>query len=133
MDDCCRLNRIGDTICRADAFRIPCCRRQSWGNRQYSNLYSLFSLISMGIYNIETTSSNLRKMILMCSGIYAAIIVVFCVGISLHHSLYVREGLYLMLTLFCVSVFYCIYMIIQEMIRRKICWTQWRQQTCCLT
>ena len=78
-----------------------------------------FSLISMGIYNIETTRSNLRKMILMCSGIYAAIIVVFCVGINLHHSLYIREGLYLMLTLFCVSVFYCIYMIIQEMIRRK--------------
>ena len=78
-----------------------------------------FSLISMGIYNIETTRANLRKMILMCSGIYAAIIVVFCVGISLHHSLYIRDGLYLMLTLFCVSVFYCIYMIIQEMIRRK--------------
>lgn len=78
-----------------------------------------FSLISIGIYNIETTRANLRKMILMCSGIYAAIIVVFCVGISLHHSLYIREGLYLMLTLFCVSVFNCIYMIIQEMIRRK--------------
>ena len=78
-----------------------------------------FSLISIGIYNIETTRSNLRKMILMCSGIYAAIILVFCVGISLHHSLYIREGLYLMLTLFCVSVFYCIYMIIQEMIKRK--------------
>ena len=78
-----------------------------------------FSLISIGIYNIETTRANRRKMILMCSGIYAAIIVVFCVGISLHHSLYIREGLYLMLTLFCVSVFYCIYMIIQEMIRRK--------------
>ena len=78
-----------------------------------------FSLISMGIYNIETTRANLRKMILMCSGIYAAIIVVFCVGINLHHSLYIREGLYLMLTLFCVSVFYCIYMIIQEMIRRR--------------
>jgi len=78
-----------------------------------------FSLISMGIYNIEATRSNLKKMILVCSGIYAAIIVVFCVGISLHHSLYIREGLYLMLTLFCASVFYCIYMIIQEMIRRK--------------
>ena len=78
-----------------------------------------FSLISMGIYNIEATRSNLRKMILMCSGIYAAIIVVFCVGISLHHSLYIREGLYLMLALFCASVFYCIYMIIQEMIRRR--------------
>ena len=78
-----------------------------------------FSLISIGIYNIETIRTNLRKMILMCCGIYAAIIVVFCVGICLHHSLYIREGLYLMLTLFCVSVFYCIYMIIQEMIRRK--------------
>ena len=38
-----------------------------------------FSLISIGIYNIETTRANLRKMILMCSGIYAAIILVFCV------------------------------------------------------
>ena len=63
-----------------------------------------FSLISMGIYNIETIRTNLRKMILMCSGIYAAIIVVFCVGINLHHSLYIREGLYLMLSLCCVSV-----------------------------
>ena len=78
-----------------------------------------FSLISMGIYNIEATRSNLRKMILMCSGIFAAIIAVFFVGISLHHSLYIREGLYIMLALFCVSVFYCIYMNIQEMIRRK--------------
>ena len=58
-------------------------------------------------------------MILVCGGIYAAIIVVFSVGISLHHSLYTREGLYLMLALFCVSVFYCIYMIIQEMLRRR--------------
>ena len=78
-----------------------------------------FSLISIGIYNIETTRANLRKMILVCCGIYAAIIAVFSVGISLHHSLHIREGLYLMLALFCVSVFYCIYMIIQEMIRRK--------------
>ena len=78
-----------------------------------------FSLISLGIYNIETTRSNLRKMILMCSGIYAAIIVVFCVGISFHHNLYIKEGLYVMLALFCLSVLYCIYMIIQEMIRRK--------------
>ena len=39
----------------------------------------------------------------MCSGIYAAIIVVFCVGISLHHSLYIREGLYLPYCLPCCS------------------------------
>ena len=78
-----------------------------------------FSLISIGIYNIETTRANLRKMILVCCGIYAAIIAVFSVGISLHHSLHIREGIYLMLALFCVSVVYCIYMIIQEMIRRR--------------
>ena len=78
-----------------------------------------FSLVSIGIYNIETTRANLRKMVLVCGGIYAAIIVVFSVGISLHHSLYIREGLYLMLALFCVSVFYCIYIIIQEMLRRR--------------
>ena len=78
-----------------------------------------FSLISIGIYNIETIRTNLRKMILMCSGIYAAIIVVFSVGISLHHSLYIREGLYIMLALFCVSVIYCISMIVREMMRRK--------------
>ena len=78
-----------------------------------------FSLISIGIYNIETIRTNLRKMILMCSGIYAAIIVVFCVGTSLHHSLYIREGLYIMLALFCVSVIYCISMIVREMIRRR--------------
>lgn len=78
-----------------------------------------FSLVSIGIYNIETTRANLRKMVLVCGGIYAAIIVVFSVGISLHHSLYIKEGLYLMLALFCVSVFYCIYMIIQEMLRRR--------------
>ena len=78
-----------------------------------------FSLISLGIYNIETIRTNLRKMILVCSGIYAAIIVVFCVGISLHQSLYIREGLYLMLALFCISVIYCISMILREMIRRK--------------
>ena len=78
-----------------------------------------FSLISMGIYNIETTRANLRKMILVCSGIYAAIIVAFFVGTSLHHSLYIREGLYIMLALFCVSVIYCISMIAREMMRRR--------------
>ena len=78
-----------------------------------------FSLISMGIYNIETTRANLRKRIQMCSGIYATILLVFCVGISLYHSLYIREGLYLMLALFCLSVIYCIFMIIREMIWRK--------------
>ena len=78
-----------------------------------------FSLIAIAIYNIETTRANRQKMSLVCGGIYAAILLVFCVGISLHHSLYIKEGFYLMLALFCVSVVYCISMIAREMIRRK--------------
>ena len=78
-----------------------------------------FSLIAMAIYNIETTRANRWKMNLVCCGIYAAILLVFCVGFNLHHSLYIREGLYLMLALFCMSVAYSIYMIGREMVRRK--------------
>ena len=78
-----------------------------------------FSLIAMAIYNIETTRANRWKVNLVCCGIYAAILLVFCVGFNLHHSLYIREGLYLMLALFCMSVAYSIYMIGREMVRRK--------------
>ena len=78
-----------------------------------------FSLISIGICNVETTRANSRNMSLVCSGIYVAILLVFCMGISLHHSLYIRECLYLMLALFGISVAYCIYMVVQEQIRRK--------------
>ncbi len=77
------------------------------------------SLIAIAIYNIETTRANRRKMNLVCGGIYAAILVVFWVGISLHHSLYIKEGLYMMLALFCMSVAYSISMIVREMVRRK--------------
>ena len=86
------------------------------------------SLIAMAIFNIETTRANSRKMNLVCGGIWAAILIVFGVGISLHHSLYIKEGLYIMLALFCVSVAYCIFMIAREMIRRL---RQWLQQICC--
>ena len=78
-----------------------------------------FSLIGMAIYNIETTRANRRKMNLVCGGINAATFLVFLVGISLHHSLYIKEGLYIMLGLFCMSVAYNISMIVREMIRRK--------------
>ena len=78
-----------------------------------------FSLIAMAIYNIETTRANRRKMNLVCGAINVATFLVFLVGISLHHSLYIKEGLYIMLALFCMSVSYSISMIVREMIRRK--------------
>lgn len=78
-----------------------------------------FSLISMGIYNIEATHAKRRKLNIVCSVIYAAIIAAFCIGAGLHHSLRIGVWLYVMLVLFCGSVAYCIYMIIREMIKRK--------------
>lgn len=78
-----------------------------------------FSLISMGIYNIEATHAKRKKMNWVCSIIYAAIIAVFCLGINLHHGLSIGAWLYVMLALFCGSVAYCIYMIVREMIKRK--------------
>lgn len=78
-----------------------------------------FSLVAMGIYNIETTRANRRKMNLVCSAIYAAIILAFGIGTQLHHGLHIKEWLYVMLAMFGGSVSYCIYMIMREMIRRK--------------
>ena len=78
-----------------------------------------FSLISMGIYNIEATHAKRKKMNMACSVIYAVIIAVFCIGANLHHGLHVGAWLYVMLALFCGSVAYCIYMIVREMIKRK--------------
>ena len=37
----------------------------------------------MGIYNIEATHSNRRKMNIVCACIYAAIIAVFCIGYNM--------------------------------------------------
>lgn len=78
-----------------------------------------FSLISMGIYNLEAPRISCRKMNRVCGGIYAVILLVFCVSIYLHQSLFIREGPYLMLALFGGSVVYCISMIIREILRRR--------------
>ena len=78
-----------------------------------------FTTISMGIYNIEATHANRRKMNIVCTCIYAAIIVVFCIGYSNSGSLNIGNWLYAMLVLFGANVAYCIYMIMIEMRKRK--------------
>ena len=75
--------------------------------------------ISMGIYNIEATHANRRKMNIVCTCIYAAIIAVFCIGYSNSGSLNIGNWLYAMLVLFGANVAYCIYMIMIEMRKRK--------------
>ena len=75
--------------------------------------------IAMGIYNIEATHANRRKMNIVCACIYAAIIAAFCIGYSNSGSLNIGNWLYAMLVLFGVNVAYCIYMIMIEMRKRK--------------
>ena len=75
--------------------------------------------ISMGIYNIEATHANRRKMNIVCTCIYVAIIAVFCIGYSNSGSLNIGNWLYAMLVLFGANVAYCIYMIMIEMRKRK--------------
>ena len=75
--------------------------------------------IAMGIYNIEATHANRRKMNIVCACIYAAIIAVFCIGYSNSGSLNIGNWLYAMLVLFGANVAYCIYMIMIEMRKRK--------------
>lgn len=78
-----------------------------------------FTTISMGIYNIEATHANRRKMNIVCTCIYAAIIAVFCIGYSNSGSLNIGNWLYAMLVLFGANVAYFIYMIMIEMRKRK--------------
>jgi AraC-like DNA-binding protein/drug/metabolite transporter (DMT)-like permease len=78
-----------------------------------------FTTISMGIYNIEATHANRRKMNIVCTCIYAAIIAVFCIGYSNSGSLNIGNWLYAMLVLFGANVAYCIYMIMIEMRKRR--------------
>lgn len=78
-----------------------------------------FTTISMGIYNIEATHANRRKMCIVCACIYAAIIAVFCIGYNNSGSLNIGNWLYAMLVLFGANVAYCIYMIMIEMRKRK--------------
>lgn len=78
-----------------------------------------FTTISMGIYNIEATHANRRKMNIVCTCIYTAIIAVFCIGYSNSGSLNIGNWLYVMLVLFGANVAYCIYMIMIEMRKRK--------------
>ena len=75
--------------------------------------------VAMGIYNIEATHANRRKMHIVCACIYAAIIAVFCIGYSNSGSFNIGNWLYVMLVLFGANVAYCIYMIMIEIRKRK--------------
>lgn len=78
-----------------------------------------FTLIAMGIYNIEAMHANLRKMNVVCATIYAAILAIFGVGYSQSGSFHIGNWLYVMVVLFGVNLAYCHVMIIVEIRKRR--------------
>lgn len=78
-----------------------------------------FSLISIGIYNIEATHANRRKMNIVCASIYAAILAAFCIGFIQRGNFHIGSWIYVMIVLFGINVAYCIYMIIVEIRKRR--------------
>ena len=78
-----------------------------------------FSLISIGIYNIEATHANRRKMNIVCTSIYAAILAAFCIGYMQNGNFHIGSWIYVMIVLFGINVAYCIYMIIVEIRKRR--------------
>lgn len=78
-----------------------------------------FTLIAMGIYNIEAMHANLRKMNVVCATIYVAILAIFGVGYSQSGSFHIGNWLYVMVFLFGVNLAYCHVMIIVEIRKRR--------------
>ena len=79
-----------------------------------------FSLISIGIYNIEATHANRRKMSIVCTSIYAAILAAFCIGYMQSGNFHIGSWIYVMIVLFGINVAYCIYMVMVEIKKRRM-------------
>ena len=79
-----------------------------------------FSLISIGIYNIEATHANRRKMNIVCTSIYAAILAAFCIGFIQSGNFHIGSWIYVMIVLFGINVAYCIYMVMVEIKKRRM-------------
>ena len=78
-----------------------------------------FSLIAIGIYNIEATHANRRKMNIVCASIYATILAAFCIGFIQSGNFHIGSWIYVMIVLFAFNVAYCIYMIMVEIRKRR--------------
>lgn len=78
-----------------------------------------FTLIAMGIYNIEAKHANHKRMSLISGSIYAAILIAFGIGHYNNGNLHIGAWLYVMLTLYMCNVVYYIYIIVKEIRKRK--------------
>ena len=79
-----------------------------------------FSLIAIGIYNIEATHANRRKMNIVCASIYVAILAAFSIGYIQSGNFHIGSWIYVMIVLFAINVAYCIYMVMVEIKKRRM-------------
>lgn len=78
-----------------------------------------FSLISMGIFHIEATHVQRRRVYVVCTTINLAIFACFFIGFLQHGEMRIGAWLYAMLALFAANVVYCIVVIVREIIKRR--------------
>lgn len=78
-----------------------------------------FTLMTMGIYNIEVTHSRLRRLSLISAVLYAAILGSFFVGRHLSGSNHIGPWIYVMLFFYVVSTVYSVCTVLQAMIQRR--------------
>lgn len=78
-----------------------------------------FTLMTMGIYNIEVTHSRLRRLSLISAVLYAAILGSFLVGRHLSGSYHIGPWLYVMLFFYVLSTVYSVCTVLMAMIQRR--------------
>lgn len=78
-----------------------------------------FTLISMGIFQIEATHVRRRRVYVVCTTINLAIFACFFIGFLQHGEMRIGAWLYAMLALFAANVVYCIVVIVREIIKRR--------------
>lgn len=78
-----------------------------------------FTLISLGIYNIEATHGNRKRMNIVCGSFYALILIIFAFAVYQCGSLHVGSWIYAMLVPYIFHVVYCIFTIVKEMRKRR--------------
>lgn len=78
-----------------------------------------FTLISMGIFQIEATHVRRGRVYAVCAAINLAIFACFFIGFLQHGEMRIGAWLYAMLALFAANVVYCIVVIVREIIKRR--------------
>lgn len=78
-----------------------------------------YSLIAMGIYNIEATHANRWKMNIACIGIYACILTAFGIGYAQSGNFHIGSWVYVMVAMYGINLVYCTYMIMVEIRKRR--------------